>query len=381
MKRWPWLRTTIALACVATALVVKSGGYDLSGGGDRLKPEHNAAWFSARHEVRYCLKLDPQFPVAAEVAEATFRDVAQTWRDYAARKHVELPLGELRGSPVCTGDEDLTIYLGADDALVRSHREKYDDPIGFAERTSFDVARGLGRGFIWIAPSSPRNDWSLPGRLFGALLHEFGHALGCEHISGTIMTADIAAVLFAQSADPREDFRRIDQNVELALCKDCTVYRYPVFIGGEKATATERAQLFARLTGRAPSSRELTAEFVRRVEAQSAAAPRISLAFEISDGSRVTKFPLEFHDESARAAVVDLGASLFKTVARANGTLHVSEHRAYAGSFLGTLRSQRGEVLATSVEYNLHLPVHGFLQGKYFDPSSGTYRVLFSGPR
>jgi hypothetical protein len=93
----------------------------------------------------------------------------------------------------CDGSEDLTIYYGVENELVRAARSLYDNPAAFAHLESYDEETGAGKGFIWI-DRSPEVLYHSHHRQ-ALVLHEMGHAFGIDHISGTIMDENIAGLL------------------------------------------------------------------------------------------------------------------------------------------------------------------------------------------
>ncbi|MGZ3711030.1 MAG: hypothetical protein ACXVBE_04705, partial [Bdellovibrionota bacterium] len=93
----------------------------------------------------------------------------------------------------CRGDEDLTVYYGVEDARVKSVKDSYDSPLGFAHLENYNEMTGDGRGFIWIsdAPEVRMH----PNHRKALMYHEMGHVFGNGHVEGTVMEEDIAGTI------------------------------------------------------------------------------------------------------------------------------------------------------------------------------------------
>jgi hypothetical protein len=150
----------------------------------------------------------------------------------------------------CDKSSDLKIYAGVQNAEVMKAREQYENPVAFAERTSFDSVKGWGKGFIWFATDrsvgrfSP--DWLEPDALHAVILHELGHVLGVPHTQGTIMDYRLEQLIESQSYSGPA-LRRIDQQRQLYFSGSGLDYGGVLGFGAER---DEDVRVFQWLTGR-----------------------------------------------------------------------------------------------------------------------------------
>ncbi|MBI1860260.1 MAG: hypothetical protein HYR96_05005 [Deltaproteobacteria bacterium] len=191
-------------------------GTDFGSGGDNELPEQTSMWFQGYGKtVHICYTVAQDFGLEPRLAESTLQTALETWRRYTlARLHLyfveenvgplsdsgrDLPALDFSVSAECLGHEDLHVYFGDSTPEVLRYRQQFTNPTGFAQRTHYDRAARWGRGLIWIAKhlslGGPQEraypDWRHAGNLSAILLHEIGHALGNDHVSGTILDANI----------------------------------------------------------------------------------------------------------------------------------------------------------------------------------------------
>lgn len=255
--------------CLATANAatrpgaMPGGGMD-SGGGELHDLDYGVAWFLGDGQVRYCLEVDAGFPLKKAVVEETVRSVLDAWNGYIRQKSINRPgsdhamwlATDYRELAHCDGTEDLKFYLGGSSAEVEAAKSRFTHPVSFAYRTAYEKKAGWGKGFIWVAPQDTAfiklPDWHKPFALYGMLLHEMGHVLGCPHVAGTIMDEDIAIYLMEDPDKLKKRFSRIDLTRELALCEgNCShVYVGQLGLLPEIPDDVQLNQLFRRLMNR-----------------------------------------------------------------------------------------------------------------------------------
>jgi hypothetical protein len=189
-----------------SAFAITVRGQEHGSGGDIPPPEEGSAWFVGGDKtITACMNWSPAFGISKEAFYDIIERSIETWHIYYRTKGggdqipfdhwPTLTLGTI--IPGCQGDEDLAFYLGTTSAEVEAAKKSFSRPFALAKRTSYDVKKGWGKGFIWIASPQeiPELHWTNPILLQGALLHELGHVFGCAHVSKTIMTEDLYDVM------------------------------------------------------------------------------------------------------------------------------------------------------------------------------------------
>ena len=219
------------------------GRSTVGNGSDYFPAEHGSAWFLGSRKIRWCRE---GFDDEGAIAWAFER-----WRRYLVKKelndaryHPERvrqpgdPVLAMSHEPMerCDGSEDLKFYLGVEDERVKRYLPYYVNPIGFAERESYDPATGWGKGLVWVG----RREGLRP-----VLVHELGHVAGCGHVTDTVMDADLAGLIAGDRVSKLFNSSSIDwwgkSYRELLLCETCG-YEQP-FLG------VLDPRLFERLSG------------------------------------------------------------------------------------------------------------------------------------
>jgi hypothetical protein len=235
--------------------------YGLAGnehGGTDLAPDWaHSAWFVGSAPIKYCLKVASDFGVPESDVIASLEKAAETWRKYMKERFIyPLPSAlhlalNLEFLSLCDGSEDLTLYFGVTPAhVLKIKNEQYSNPVAFSHRSRFDLNKGWGRGFIWVAASKSVNpeknfpNWGLKEKLRGILTHELGHVLGCGHMKDTIMDEKkLVPMLSQESAISELRLTQLDWGREI---KQRTHFRY---LGAKRIVS---ANVFTKLVGRAP---------------------------------------------------------------------------------------------------------------------------------
>jgi hypothetical protein len=198
-------------------------------GGDPLRPEDGAAWFLGEEKVIRACTVVGKFPVSEKEFQKTADAALAQWKDYIDAKKIAAASDlatTFEWVPGCKGTIDLTFYLGASTPRTDRAKRHFSDPMAFAERDSYDPARGWTQGgFVWLAAFT---DWTYPNALHAMLLHELGHVLGCGHVAETIMSEKLALqVRYFQQYRPTEHtafaLTQIDQARELYVCDECAI--------------------------------------------------------------------------------------------------------------------------------------------------------------
>lgn len=353
-----------------------TGGSASSGGGDNLLPQTGSAWFLRTREIKTCIDVSSQFGFSEAELQATILEAADTWGQYILKKGIYTePYDRDRAIYLdhkrvifrkCDGEEDLKFYFGSSNLEVERSKADHQDPIGFANRSSYDVQAEWGKGFVWVAlpnaisPGYP--NWRAKNNLLGMLLHEFGHILGCGHVDGTIMTANIGAVIRSNhnGNDPFFYLRlpKVDQDRELVEAQKNSARQYqgtlrPVIDMGEPPQG--EAGTFKIFTGRAP---------VGTVSAtlKSIGAP---VAVELKDDLRAVTVPLHIGTGGSNLSSTDIGygggnldTPLFKVYAPnewVNGVpISFGENHlnTQIGVIFGIVQGAHGENYLFNLQYN-----------------------------
>lgn len=183
----------------------------VQGTGADLHPAGNgAAWFVTPEPIYACVVVAPDFHYSRAAIVRSLQRAFDAWRPLLPETDQRSGLAwptEIVSVDLCStldAADVLWIYAGVRNAEVDAVSKFYTSPLGFAHQTSYDAIRGRSSGFIWLSPTLGRH-FDEPSRL-GAhaydldalMMHELGHVFGVPHLSGTIMTDDLADVLIAR---------------------------------------------------------------------------------------------------------------------------------------------------------------------------------------
>lgn len=334
----------LSMSLLASPLAAHAGRD--SGGADSKAIDDSAAWFlGAGKKIRTCFVRSPDFQSVD--AEAALTTAFATWKKYIAARADDFKAPFTLATdpelmPACDGTEDLKIYLGVQSPEVLAAQAQYNSPMAFAQRTSYSLKTGWGKGFIWIAnnPVTPIV-WTRPYALLGIMLHELGHVLGCGHIEGTIMTEYIAALAQRTMATDFTDsegkatLASIDNRVQLSTCSACVHGKYTGRVTDEGA-AQARAT-FKLFAGRNAVGK-IRAEFPIPTNVQTL-PPASAIYFDLilKDDKGSVKVPLHLSPASTNASG---SIAVFK--------MAIATDVAPDGTIMG---SQGGGVIPTSHAY------------------------------
>ena len=211
----------VALGSFQPAFAERESGVGSSGGAD-YQMEINA-WFTSVQRPRAvltCIQSTADFGFDQKTLKEMVKSSFQKWANYLNRltkkpcqdpSQCTLIATKMIMLDHCDGEEDLTIYFGVKNANLLKRKQNYRFPFAFAELVDRVDPSGdqafWSKGLIWIAP--PRSvDREIQSPLWTnyegaplerALLHEFGHVFGVEHVEGTIMDAHIGDGLIEET--------------------------------------------------------------------------------------------------------------------------------------------------------------------------------------
>lgn len=388
MKTIPFLAVFLFLGTYAYG----GGGAGDSGGGDNVKPESGSAWFLGNDVIQYCAEIDTKFGVPKEDVLPYLTNAFKVWHDYIGIHHTRSTKNlstyeDLRLATRshlkenCDGKEDVKFYFGGTNQEIEKIKTLYDDPSGFAHRSSYDQEKGWGKGFVWIAPSKSIEqgrgfpNWNSPYTLHGILLHEIGHLYGCQHIEGTIMSAKISDFIRWAQQYPQFAYANMTTiDLSRTLLPTLSPITHGIF-GGKGGKPEENALLFEKLVG-VKTQHSVVAQFILKTEGPS--------ELVLSDGqttqSLIVRLPKMDVMESSSVSPLSIfigDGETFRAFIKKKDAVHVSLRVPIGMTSLGTIQSKAGKEYPLSLELNAFRVIKGgplFL--KIF--IEGESRILFT---
>jgi hypothetical protein len=186
-----------------------------SGGGTTLNNSMNPWFLENVDTVNYCIDIDEtSMGITRSEALRIVRDSIEYWKsEFSSAKNYRYgnrelePYHQVRIATQefqyesCQESTDLRFQLGTLTSDQIPLVESLGDIVGVAYRTSYDLARMKGKGFVYVAaqtgalrPTShvfAEHPWGQCNGciLEGVLKHELGHVFGMSHVDGN--TQDI----------------------------------------------------------------------------------------------------------------------------------------------------------------------------------------------
>jgi hypothetical protein len=290
-------------------------GNEQGNGSDYIHVGEGGAWFiGAQNTIKYCIALSADFGVDRARAEQAVAGAFERWSAYMTKKHVYTRVSEAGRLAVkteylhaCNGSEDLKFYLGLQPPHSAWQGQEAAS-VAKSVRTSYDLFKGWGKGFIWLTPPgtvvpdySPETsdfpNWRLDENLDIILTHELGHVYGVEHVENTVMRYNIANFLKRFPGDKLALPLSIDYAEELKVCGDCVMnFRGSlgwVTMENGKITRNMPAENFELLTGQKPAGNG------ENIYGNIRGDKKSGFSLEISDGVNTFSFPVEFNFENS----------------------------------------------------------------------------------
>lgn len=215
------------------------GGYS-GGGSDYHEIGTGTAWFIGTKEIPYCIQKSDNFGLSTTEIQQNFDSAVQTWTRYIQDRKIQTTLPRehqlnlnFRYVGACQGTELVRLYFGLEPKEVLEAKKKFEKPYAFAIRESYDLAAGMGKGFIWFAQTGslfPKAgttgfpNWTQPYTLHGMMLHELGHVLGVGHMDGTIMAESL--MHWMQMGDSNESWATSRAKAVLTSIDDLKILYY-----------------------------------------------------------------------------------------------------------------------------------------------------------
>ena len=208
------------------------GGASVGNGSDLL--DEGPALALGDAPIKWCI-VERNFGLEPISTRNSIRSAFKLWRDYFVSRDINNPAAwverlldpsdpKLVGNDEfldrCNGTEELTFFLGEENAQIRRDRKKFENPIAFMRPLSQSSERIPHKAYIWIAAqgmhSSGGAKWSEPEALTAVVTHELGHFHGTQHKANTIMAEDLPQQI------ARGDFpKQIDGKSQLLRCVHC----------------------------------------------------------------------------------------------------------------------------------------------------------------
>lgn len=355
MKRIVSLLLSFQFSCLALPSTLR-GGAD-GAGGDSLKAETGSAWFLGQENIKYCSVVDAKFGLAPEHVHPELMGVFRSWAVYVA---AHLPPSSDISSDLalrskflatCDGTEDIKFYFGGTNEEIEKAKFNYENPVGFAHRTSYDIKKGWGKGFVWIAPTKsvlPKENfpnWSTPHLLYGILLHELGHVYGCGHVEGTIMSERIAELMKMGQGSPKLGTRFL---TEVDSYRTLFPMGQSITKGmfGDPSKESETPSLYETLVGKKPVGK-VTAEHIYNGEGLS--------HLRLFDDAGAVALPMRTNTEkeiSGFSIYPGDGSVFVRVKENKEGVTSKEMTVSYGYSTLGVLKTISGKDIPITLEVN-----------------------------
>jgi hypothetical protein len=334
---------TLFLSVVTTA---SYAGSRSSGGADAAFPDSGAAWFlestdGTPRDISVCFEGD--LTAYGDGPQASLNEAFNSWQHYIMQRAGRrlrpqgfLPSFGLNFLIGPCDNADLTIKLGGESEEINQIRGHFERPISFAYRQTYDLEKGWGKGFIWIAAPSQTDpevhpDLRQKGILRMLIKHEVGHVFGIGHIENTIMDQQIVRSLKSAGANPWY-LESIDWGRQVLICDGCE----------DRSHFQPTKAAFQKLVGRDPEG-----SFVGHLKSTQSGA-HILILDDKREG--VEEFP--FARPNGRDSYFRAAEGILKAVRSTEGQIDILSHPFSGQVIYGYFRLKDGREQAASMELN-----------------------------
>ncbi len=339
-------RLLLGLSASVFFSTVAYSGSRSSGGADAAFPDSGAAWFlestdNTPRDVSVCFEGD--LTAYGDGPQASLNEAFHAWQQYIMQRAGRrlrpqgfLPAFGLNFLSGPCDNADLTIKLGGESEEINRIRGHFERPISFAYRQSYDLEKGWGKGFIWIADPSAIDpavhpDLKRKGILRILLKHEVGHIFGIAHIENTIMDDQIVRSLKGSESDPWF-LDSIDWGRQVLICDGCE----------DRSHFQPTKAAFQKLVGRDPEG-----SFVGHLKSTLSGA-HILILDDKREG--VEEFP--FARPNGRDSYFRAADGILKSVRSTDGQIDILSHPFSGQVIYGYFRLKDGREQVASMEFN-----------------------------
>lgn len=171
------------------------------GGQDIFDAYDGSAWFIGKRPIRYCVQVDPGYPLTEAQVVGEVKKATETWANYVMDNGIneafeDRPYGHLstvyEKRDQCDSEIDLKVLVGVESEEIKASRSRLNSPMAFARVTEPGYDTGWSKGYVWIANPQHnehfKNAYFRVEHLRAMLLHELGHVYGNGHVVDTVMT-------------------------------------------------------------------------------------------------------------------------------------------------------------------------------------------------
>lgn len=361
-----------------STLTWADGGSMDGGGGDLHSYEHGAMWFLGSKPIEYCVEAAADFPLDKNAIKDSVETSFRIWKEYSDEKNIFSSMPLLHFTPTmvlhynenCASDTELTFYAGIENAEVVSAKKLYENPVAFAHRISYDLRTGRARGIVWF--SKHQGHWTKYNLFQAMMLHEVGHVLGNEHLTGTIMTPYMSEIVTTDWDQPNRYYYRwqaqdsllIDHGHELVSkqlkydSRESMTLNYDGLIDFRFSTAKNVFQSFAGRPAVGKIQAKLKIEYASPMNMNAYTLGTLTLIDEQSSAS----FPFILEATSVRWGMSNFFKYAFQSVL-SSGNVRSIRH-AYTDQnsvTYGAMTLADGSKLPVILEYNmLNAEAHRF---------------------
>jgi hypothetical protein len=367
MKLSKNLFNVLGFALIINTSAFAGTGAGSSGGGDNPSLTQGAAWYLGNAPISYCIETASDFALSNEAVKDTIQSTMKQWKDYLNKKNGQrrapmddTPFLNLNYSyqENCDQKTDLTFYIGVTNDKIKEATKNYHNPTAFAFKESYDAEKMRSKGFIWVSNKPKSGIHYNPGwsyhdgaPFYAIILHEMGHTLGIDHVTGTIMDEKISNYLFGP--DPIFHRKKIDHYLELVINDSDDI----ALQGLPDVSISKSKEIFEQLIGKKPTG-EVTAKFILNE------TDKIQVIFKDAKGN----YPLQISmAENNKISVPSFGNQVFKKTwwDKKNKSLQSVSDSSMGFSTHAILTDFKGKKYIMTYEYNMiYFPAEDDLSAK-----------------